>query len=477
MRGEWAAFTLSVFRTCFSSDQKQIECERLHIRVDGIRRDFEDADRPAPSRSGREQCRLWREQRWLVRVPGDGDEQFYELTSSALEALSLLDSLSADRPLISESRIKTIMDRIRVCALKASDDPSERVRMLEDEIDRLTYELAKTEAERDRIRDGGPVISVDNQQMREEYDNVTALLAQLPRDFQRIEESLSTLRREIIAEFQAETRSKGEILSSYLTRTESLLLETTEGKAFDGALSVLQNDRAINDLNEQLAAIVSHPFASELSGPARRAFLNAADLLRAGTRDVQSQHRRSTAMLKEHLRSADAIHERELRETLMHLGQEITTWMRSARPRADRVLLDAIPQDLQLDYLKDNFHDPRDDRPAPPLSEPGEAPEPLSLQEILAQGGPRLEDVRAALTVLLAAGHGGSLTGAFNQLHEELRRPVEVFGLLHIASQASLTFDQTVELAETVRPDGSRIVLEVPQITARAEEIAAPWPP
>ena len=264
LRGEWASFALSVFRTCFSQEDKQVECERMHLHVDGIRRDFLEAGRPVPSADGRAQCRLWREQRWLQRVSGDGDEQFYELTSSALEAISLVDTLSSDRPLISESRIKTIMDRIRVCALQASDDPSERVARLGDEINRLTYELARVETERERIRAGGPVMSIDNHQMREEYDNVNALLAQLPRDFQRIEESLGTLRREIIADFQAETRSKGEILGSYVERTDNLLLETAEGKAFDGALSILQDDGAMRDLDTQLAAIIAHPFAGEL---------------------------------------------------------------------------------------------------------------------------------------------------------------------------------------------------------------------
>lgn len=473
LRQEWASFALSVFRTCFSQDEKQIECDRLHRRVDGIRRDFNEAGRSVPPHDGRTQCRLWRDQRWLQRVPGDDDEQFYELTSSALEAIGLLDTLSADRPLISESRIKTIMDRIRICALQASDDPSERMRRLDDEIDRLTYELARIQTERDRIRDGGPVIAVENGQMREEYDNVTALLGQLPRDFQRIEESLGVLRREIIGEFQAETRSKGEILGSYLQRTDNLLLETLEGKAFDGALTVLQNDRVMHELNEQLAAIVEHPFAAELSPAARRAFLNAADLLRLGTRDVQTQQWRSARMLKDHIQRSDAIRERELREALTTLNRELATWMQTARPRADRVPIDAFPQELDLEYLKSDFHDPRDDRPAPPLSVgDAEADDALSLEEILALGGPRLGDVRAALTVLLAAGAATSLTGAFNRMDPKLRRPVEVFGLLHIAFQADLTFDPEVELAETIRPDGTAVVLEVPRIAARTEDVA-----
>lgn len=475
LRGDWAAYALAVFRSCFNQQEKQVECEQLHIRVDGLRRDVEAAGRPAPPHDGRTQCRLWREQKWLRRVPGDAGQQLYELTSSALEALGLIDTLSADRALITESRIKTIMDRIRVCALQASDDPNERIARLDDEIVRLEYELRRNEAERERIVEGGPVITVDAQTMREEYDNVTSMLAELPRDFRRIEESLLMLRREIIAEFQAETRTKGEVLGSYMDRTDNLLAETAEGKAFDGALSVLQNDRAIAELHEQLTAIVAHPFAQALTAQERRAFMNSDDLLRSGTRDVQLQQWRSARMLREHIQNSDAIRERELRQTLRDLSREAAIWMQTARPRADRVRIELVPQDLEIDHLKSGFHDPRDERPAPPLrDDPGSGEDPLTLEEILAQGGPRLEDVRGALTVLLAAQRAGTLTAAFNQMPDQLRRPVEVFGLLHIASQAGLEFGEDRELAETVRPDGSRVTLEVPKIAANTEDVAAP---
>jgi hypothetical protein len=73
-------------------------------------------------------------------------------------------------------------------------------------------------------------------------------------------------------------------------------------------------------------------------------------------------------MLKDHIQSSDAIGERELRETLSALQRELATWMQTARPRADRVPLELIPQELQLEHLKGDFHDPRGDRPAPPLS-------------------------------------------------------------------------------------------------------------
>ena len=168
--------------------------------------------------------------------------------------------------MISESRIKTIMDRIRVCAIQASDDPSERVARLGDEIDRLTYELARVETERKRIQDGGPVISVDApphaRGVRQRHGTA---LPSSPATFSESKSHSGGCGARSSPSSRLRRGSKGDILGTYVERTDNLLLETAEGKAFDGALNILQDDGAMRELNSQLAAIIAHPFASELS--------------------------------------------------------------------------------------------------------------------------------------------------------------------------------------------------------------------
>jgi hypothetical protein len=61
----------------------------------------------------------------------------------------------------------------------------------------------------------------------------------------------------------------------------------------------------------------------------------------------------------------------------------------------------------------------------------------------------------------------------FNHLPEDLRRPVEVFGLLHIAAQAALDPAMGVEIAEAIRSDGSTIHLEMRVLHATPDKVRA----
>src|SRR5665811_2209347 len=59
-----------------------------------------------------------------------------------------------------------------------------------------------------------------------------------------------------------------------------------------------------------------------------------------------------------------------------------------------------------------------------------------------------------------------SLGRVFDGLEESLRRPVEIFGLLHLATnQAAVHRHADTERYSTIRPDGSSRALDVPRIT------------
>jgi hypothetical protein len=62
---------------------------------------------------------------------------------------------------------------------------------------------------------------------------------------------------------------------------------------------------------------------------------------------------------------------------------------------------------------------------------------------------------------------------AFNSLDDNLRRPVEILGLLQIATQVdAVTRAETYEDFTTVRPDGTVRTFAVPRIVFTADESA-----
>ncbi|MEV0968377.1 DUF3375 family protein [Microtetraspora glauca] len=75
---------------------------------------------------------------WLFRDNAPDGSLVYSLTSSSLEALDLIQNLSRDRALVSESRLTMILDTVRRWATEASTDPQDR-------IDRLNAQIRELE--------------------------------------------------------------------------------------------------------------------------------------------------------------------------------------------------------------------------------------------------------------------------------------------------------------------------------------------
>ncbi len=145
---KWAPLVLAVFRTAFTRDQRTIPADRLHLQVDNYLDELRLGGEPVPDGPGRALCMQWLGHNWLIRTRDDDDTEHYSLTSHALEALDLVQSLTRDRSLISESRIHTILDVVRRVATEANPDRQAR-------LDRLDVQISGLTAERDRIAAGG----------------------------------------------------------------------------------------------------------------------------------------------------------------------------------------------------------------------------------------------------------------------------------------------------------------------------------
>jgi hypothetical protein len=464
---KWAPFVLAVFKASFSRDRRSVQTDRLHAQVDAYLADLRSAGVDVPGRNGRSLCVQWMNDQWLYRETGDADEEQYSLTSHALEALLLIESLSRDRALISESRLTTIVDTVRHRATEASPDREARIR-------RLDLEIAEKSSERDRLAGGGELATASNEQMHEGYANLVDLINQLPSDFKRVEESVSGMHRQIVGDFRAEDRPLGEVLDEYLTKTDALMSSTPEGRAFEGAFTLLRNDALLLDLKNDLETILLHPFALDLAPAERRSFMGTVTLIRKGIDDVLTQRNGLTTTLREHIVNHDVVKDRELERLLRDINRELAVWMETAGPRST-VTVDLMPGTLDLDHLRERFYDPLAHRPPPDLEDVSDdAPAPFSLDEMRTQGGPMLEQMRDAIVTAFSTGEAASVGAAFNELEPALRRPVEILGMLQIATQVdALTRARSIETFETVRPDGSRRTFEVPRIELNDDDTAA----
>jgi hypothetical protein len=454
-----APVVITIFRAAFGRNNKPIPTARLHAQVEehlaSIRMTGETE---VPTGNGRDLCHRWMRGQWLVRSLDEAGHEVYTLTSHAQQALELVKNLARDRATLSEHRIATILGSVRRFNAEANPDRTSRVTI-------LNAEIARLQAERDRLVDGAELVSATEDYMLEGFTELLSLISALPSDFARVEERFATIRTEILAAFRAEDRPAGDVIDDYLARADALMTATHEGRAFEGAFALLRDDALVTQLREDLTALLDHPLSDGILSDADRAELQGTvRLVRDGLDRVLAQRSRVTATLKEYIVSHDAARDRELEQTLRQVESELMSWMATTGPRATHDV-PLLPARAGVDHLRERFHDPADDVLPERISAaaPDDAP-PVSLEALLAQGGPRLSQLRRrldeALSSLLPAGSLGEL---FDRLEPSLRRPVEIFGLLHLAADRDWGSESELERFDALRPDGTRRSFAVPR--------------
>jgi hypothetical protein len=464
LRQDTAPAVAAVLRVAFDRDNRPIPTSRLEdqveVYVDELRRaGFNNV----PSGSGHELCLRWLHAKWLTRkVDEESEEEVYTLTSHAQTAIEILRIQARDRATLSEHRVATLLTTVRRINSEANPDRTARVTILGEEIDRLRRE-------RDRLVDGGDLPAVSEDWMSEAYSELLSLVSALPSDFARVEESYQRFRNEILAEFRAEKRSPGEVITTYLGKADQLVTATPEGRAFEGALTLLRDPVLIDRLRADLSSLLEHPHSDRVLGQGDRAELNATvALIRGWLSRVLAQRARVTQALRDYIVSHDAFRDHELETVLRNIEAEATQWYASTGPRSTHGVR-LMPDVGRLPHLRERFHDAGAEQgPAPLPDVEGDDDEVISVADFRFRGGPTL----AALDERLDAVERGEFDAAslgelFAELPHELRRPVEIFGLLHLANERGLAETGGVETYESVRTDGTSRQLSVPAHLAR----------
>jgi hypothetical protein len=281
-----------------------------------------------------------------------------------------------------------------------------------------------------------------------------------------VEERFAQIRAEILASFRSEDRPAGEVIDAYLARADSLLTATPEGRAFEGAFALLRDDAMVAQLRDDLGALLDHPLSDGLLADGDRAELRGTvRLIRDGLDRVLSQRSRVTSTLKDYIVAHDAARDRELEQTLRQIESGLMGWMATSGPRAT-LDLPLLPARVDVEHFRERFHDPADDvGPARLADTPTADDVPPSFAEVMAQGGPSITALRRRLDEALGSlDPAASLGEVFDSLDPALRRPVEIFGLLHLAADRELPAEPTLERYHALRPDGSGRTFAVPRV-------------
>lgn len=453
-----AAVVVAVLNTCFSRETRLVPTARLHMLVEGLLAEMATSGHDdLPTGSGREVCMRWTNAQWLIRSTASDGNEVYSLTSHAQQALNFISNLRQERTGLSEHRIANIVATARRINRESNPDRQSRVAILDAEITELTVE-------RDRLKAGGEIKAMTEDRMVEGFAELLSLVSQLPSDFKRVEEAFRTVRSEILEDFRAERRVPGEVIDRYLERIDQLSTATPEGRAFDGAFALLRDDELLNQLRKDVNVLIGQG-ESFLLDSDRVELRGIVPLIRQGLDSVLDQRSRVTEVLRTYITTRDAAKDRELDRLLRSLESAVSTWLSTAGPR-ESVPVNLLPGQVEIEHLRERYYDPSDDVPLPDLPEADdERPEGLSMEDLRRRGGPRMAELQAALEEAQHRAGEWSLGELFAELPDELRRPVDVLGLLHLATNSDeLALTPETETYFAIRPDGTKRMFNVPVI-------------
>ena len=452
----------AVFALVFA-DTDTVLCDLLHEQTNAYLNVLRQAGHDVPDMDGKTLCSEWMRKQFLYRsfVSETDNREVYSLTAAALEAQQVVASLNTERALISDSRIATITETARRVALLANPDVDQQIAHLNGEIARLT-------AERDRLVGGGDVVVGTDDQLRDGAADLLDMLIQVPSDFARVVEAIREMPQTNADKFRADG-SAGGVLDIYFD-TQELLRETPQGRAYHGALALLLDVDRFADLQADLRAILGHPFADTLKPAEKRNLKNAMNVLRRGISAVNDEQRRTDTALARLVKSRDGDQDRELDRLLRRAESLLARYMQNAGPRSwiETPLLPGKTDSETLPLLfasPDSFMVP----PAAAIHDNAEPEDIRSVADLRSNGGPQLAVLRAAALDRLAMAPDVTLSEIFNDLDNELRRPVEILGLLQLWSTAHpyasyRDRDSVQAVYEARRPDGSTRRLLAPDL-------------
>jgi len=448
-RRRLAAFVVAVFRTAFGPDVAQIQTHVLHLLVEEAQDELGAEGIEVPVGSGREVCRGWMRDEWLRRLSTSDDVDVYMKTAHAEDALTMIERNARERPELSESTIATVLHAARQCAMDANPDAQLRLA-------RLDEQIAMLRAERDRVADGGEIEVASDARMLERLANLNRLLADLPADFLAAAEAVDEIHRQLADAFRADDRPASTVIRDYLERLDALG-DDARAAAFVGASELFRNDVARQGLRDDIDTFLSHPFTRQARPDLLARARGAVVLLQAGVDQVLARRRRASETLRTRVQQRTdhdgevRVLLDEIRDRLIEIGRDGRRWHSPSG---------VLPTEVQIGHLPTRFYDPDDHVPPPPLynsdSDEHECAG-LSFEELRRYGGPSYSALHDAIAARLADEGIVSVAEVFDGLDPDMRRPVDLLGLLHLAGAEAPAGSQMTH--RTVRPDGSEVTL------------------
>lgn len=322
--------------------------ERLQHHLDAI--NASDLPRELP-RTAQAYIAHWLSQGFLERrLPEGANEEEYELSAPAAQAIRFISSLDAPRSAATESRLSLVIQQLVQLAEQTETNPAARLSALYAERDRIDAEIARAST--------GKVAALDGKRALERTREIIRLADDLAEDFRRVRDDFERLNREFRERIIDDEGQRGELLSRLFEGVD-LIADSEAGRSFNAFWALLNDIEQSMQLDAALEAVLARGFARRLERHERQFLrgLTRVMLERGGhVHDVMQHFARS---LRGFVQSRGYLEQRRLNRLLKQAQAEALATRDHARPRQP------LPYALKLtttrlrSLAQYRLHDPR----------------------------------------------------------------------------------------------------------------------
>ncbi|MCL2416440.1 MAG: DUF3375 domain-containing protein [Bacteroidales bacterium] len=206
-------------------------------------------------KSPKEYLTDWTNAGFLRKYPSKNDEFLFELTPATENAFKWIDSLERPKFVGTESRLKSLFEKLKELSVKTKKDFETRLKELEDKKKQIEEEIENLKL--------GKFDILDNRQIKEQYLLIEDTAKNLLSDFRQVEDNFRTLDRDFRQKIITTTQTKGKVLDD-LWQQQDFLLETDQGKSFTAFWEFLLMQSKQDQLDELINEILEIPTVQQM---------------------------------------------------------------------------------------------------------------------------------------------------------------------------------------------------------------------
>lgn len=382
-------------------------------------------------------CRSWLDAGLLIRRPSRSREELYSLSDGALAAIRFVQELTAPRSSVTESRLTTIVERIRRLSIDTDPDATRRIEALQAERARIDEEIRQLAA--------GDIPVMESPRALERTEEILSLLAELPEDFARLRVSLEELNGQLRRQLIEEPQSRGRVLDE-IFRGVDLLQDSPEGRSFSAFYSLILDPERTVALSDDLDTLLERPFARGLTTGQRSGLRRLLTTLQDSSSEIHQVMTSLSRSLRRFVQSEELAEERKVHQLL-----------RAASAEANDVFQQGHRPFREINYTLDLSRVPISSVSAMKLHDPQDS----AVTEPVAQAEPPVVDVGALLKSVreteidtaelidsinaVLAGNGPSTIAEVLDRHPATQGVASVIGMLVLAQQHATAVPQRIE--------------------------------